>query len=140
MPEAVPITEAEIATLVDRFYDRARQHPLLGPVFADAVDDWDTHLATLRAFWSSVMLTSGRYKGNPMAAHMRHPIRPELFEIWLALFGQTADEVVAPELARVLRQKSERIAESLRAGLFFEPARRPKSAPASGIRPETSER
>lgn len=118
MTELVPITESEIAILVDRFYDRVRRHPELGPVFAAKVDDWDAHKATLRAFWSSVLLTSGRYKGNPFAAHQGLPIEPELFAQWLELFGEVADTVVSPAGAAVLRAKSTRIAESLKAGLF----------------------
>ena len=51
---------------------------MLGPIFNNAIADWPEHLEKLTAFWSSVMLTSGRYKGNPMAAHLKHreAIRP----------------------------------------------------------------
>jgi hemoglobin len=120
-----PIGEADIALLVDRFYAKVRRDPLIGPLFEGAVDDWDAHLATLRSFWSSVMLTSGRYKGNPMAAHLRHPIRPEFFDRWLALFGETADEVMGGDRAILFRNKANRIAESLKLALFFRPEKRP---------------
>jgi hemoglobin len=88
-----------------------------------AISDWDAHLATLRDFWSSVMLTSGRYKGNPMAAHLRQPIEPEFFDRWLALFGETADEVAGAEAAALFRAKAANIAESLKLALFFRPRR-----------------
>lgn len=71
--------------------------------------------------WSSVMLTSGRYKGNPMAAHLRRPIRPEFFDCWLALFAETADEAVGGEAAGTFRTKANRAAESLKLALFFRP-------------------
>src|SRR5918911_279940 len=93
------ITEDSIGVLVDSFYAKVRQDPTIGPVFNDAVHDWDAHLETLRAFWSSVMLTTGRYKGNPMAAHLKHPIRPEFFDRWLALWRETAAELFAPPIA-----------------------------------------
>lgn len=115
------VTEGEIAALVHRFYAKARRDPLIGPVFEAAVEDWDEHLETLCRFWSSVMLTSGRYKGNPMAAHLPLPIRPEFFDRWLALFAETAAEVVGPAAA-VFREKANRIAESLKLALFFRPA------------------
>jgi hypothetical protein len=67
--ERTGISEAMIAQLVDRFYGRVRQDELLGPVFA-AVQDWDAHLAKLSDFWSSVVLTTGRYHGQPMRAHL----------------------------------------------------------------------
>ena len=50
---------------------RARAMPLLGPVFDAAIagDEWPRHLETMRRFWSSVMLASGQYSGNPVAVH-----------------------------------------------------------------------
>ena len=79
-PEAAPITEDTIRTLIDRFYDKVRADPELGPIFARAIPaDWEPHLATMRNFWSSVMLTSGRYKGNPVAKHLAVPgIEPQI--------------------------------------------------------------
>jgi len=115
------ITEPAIAALVDRFYAKARRDPLIGPVFNDAVGDWDEHLGKLCDFWSSVVLTTGRYKGNPMAAHMKLPIEPHFFARWLALWQETAGEVFAPEPAAAFRDKAGRIAESLKLGLFYRP-------------------
>jgi hemoglobin len=115
------LTEAELATLVDTFYAKVRDDELLGPVFNAAVDDWPEHLEKLASFWSSVMLTSGRYKGNPMAAHIRHAqsLHPAMFDRWLALWGETAGEILSPDAATLIRVKAERIAESLKLALFF---------------------
>ena len=115
------ITEPAIAALVDRFYAKARRDPTIGPVFNNAVDDWDEHLHKLCDFWSSVMLTTGRYKGNPMAAHIKQPIEPAFFDRWLALWRQTAAEIFAPDLAARFVEKAERIAESLKLALFYRP-------------------
>jgi hemoglobin len=115
------LTEPAIAALVARFYAKARLDPLIGPVFNDAVEDWDAHLRTLNAFWSSVMLTSGRYKGNPMAAHLKLPIEPPFFARWLALWQETAAELFTPDLALQFKAKAERIAESLKLALFYRP-------------------
>src|SRR3546814_6393022 len=65
------ITEAQLAELVSHFYGKVRRDPELGPVFNGAISDWDTHLEKLTAFWSSVMLGTGRYRGQPMVAHMQ---------------------------------------------------------------------
>jgi hemoglobin len=115
------VTEPAISALVDRFYAKVRQDPVIGKVFNDAVDDWDEHLAKLKDFWSSVMLTSGRYKGNPMAMHMRQPIEPPFFDHWLGLWRETVDELFAPEVAARFAEKAERIGESLKLALFFRP-------------------
>ena len=114
-------TEAELAHLVDAFYAKVRADDMLGPIFNAAIDDWPEHLEKLGSFWSSVMLTSGRYKGNPMAAHVKHAgaIRPEMFDRWLVLWTATAREILSPDAADLIRVKAERIAESLRLALFF---------------------
>lgn len=116
------ITEPAIAQLVDRFYAKARRDPMIGPLFNGAVADWDEHLHRLCDFWSSVMLTTGRYKGNPMAAHLKHPIEPQFFVRWLALWCETTAELFVPALAERLREKAERIAESLKLALFYRPS------------------
>jgi hemoglobin len=115
------IDDAGLERLVAAFYARVRQHAELGPIFNDAVDDWPEHLDKLAAFWSSVMLTSGRYKGNPMMAHLKHRdrITPELFDRWLALWHRTTGELMPPGAAAALQAKAARIAESLKLALFF---------------------
>src|SRR3546814_6567652 len=97
------------------FYACVRTDAELGPIFNDAVHDWSEHLEKLTAFWSSVMLGSGRYKGQPVPAHMKHKhrITPELFERWLNLWKKTTDELMPPDAAHALQAKAARIAESL---------------------------
>ncbi len=116
------VTDESNRRLVDEFYSRVRDDAALGPVFDNAIDDWDPHLATMRDFWSSVMLTSGRYKGNPVMKHRQiEGISYELFERWLALFDDTAGALFVPELAAVFNAKAARIAESLRLAVFYRP-------------------
>jgi len=117
-------SEEQIVELVDAFYAKIRQHEILGPVFEKniAPEAWPAHLAKMYDFWSSVMRTSGRYKGNPLAAHAQVTgLEEPLFALWLALFRATAEELFPPELAAVFRLKSENIAKSLKLGLFFQP-------------------
>ena len=115
--------EAALPALLERFYARVRADRRLGPVFNDAVDDWDRHLRTLTDFWSSVMLASGRYKGHPVQAHLRHSdrITPEMFGRWLNLWNQTTDEILSPPVAAALQAKAARIAQSLDLALHYRP-------------------
>lgn len=122
------LTEAAIVRLVDAFYGKVKGDPVLGPIFDEAIgaEGWPMHLAKMYAFWSSVMLTTGRYKGNPMAAHMAvQGIEEPMFERWLTLFGETAGELFAESEAALFRLKARRIADSLKLGLFFRPAGQP---------------
>lgn len=126
--------ERLLAAQVSRFYALARRDADLGPVFNDAISDWDRHEALLTRFWSSVMLGSGDYHGNPMAAHLRHLHRlsPPLFDRWLDLWSRTAAEVLPPPAAAQIVDRARRIATSLQLGLFYRPGRPPASpAPLS---------
>jgi len=122
-------TESQIEDLVATFYARIRKHPSLGPIFARVIgDDWTPHLKVMCDFWSSVMLTTGRYKGRPIPAHVRINqqrqglIAPEHFTEWLSLFEATAKELFAPDLAASFVEKARRIAESLKLGFAFHSA------------------
>ncbi len=119
------VTEEGIRRLMDRFYAKVRADAELGPIFARAVgDDWDTHLATMRDFWSSIMLTSGRYHGNPVKVHLAvEGLAPELFARWLTLFEQTCGELFDATIAQAFMAKAARIAESLKLALFYRPDR-----------------
>ena len=113
------IDEDGLRRLIALFYARVRQDPELGPVFNGAVEDWPAHLEQIGAFWSSVMLRSGRYDGNPMMAHMKHRerITPALFGRWLALWTQTTAEMMPAEAAAILQDRAQRIARSLQFAL-----------------------
>jgi len=115
------IPDEDLQRLVDLFYARVREDELIGPVFNGAVHDWPEHLVKLGAFWSSVINRSGRFKGNPMAAHLKHKsaIDPAMFERWLQLWRETASVTLPPHGAELVIDRAERIAESLQLGLFF---------------------
>lgn len=121
MSTAPEINETQLEALIPCFYARVRQDALIGPVFDDAIGDWDDHLEKLVAFWSSVMLTSGRYKGNPVAAHIKHlkDITPPMFDRWLALWAEVTEELLPTPAAAALQGKAARIAESLKLALYF---------------------
>lgn len=115
------ITEGDIDRLVPEFYARVRKDEVLGPIFNGAIEDWPHHLERLKAFWSSIMLTSGRYKGQPLIAHVKHEahMTPKNFARWLELWQQTTGDILGPDKAELFRQKAARIAESLTMGVQF---------------------
>jgi hemoglobin len=119
MDPAALVDEDMICRLVHTFYARARLDPDLGPIFDAAVHDWEAHLDKICAFWSSVILRTGRFRGTPMKAHvdLPGPLTRAHFERWLALFGETADVVCPPAAAAIFRDRAGRIAESLHLGI-----------------------
>ncbi|RYZ58176.1 MAG: group III truncated hemoglobin [Proteobacteria bacterium] len=111
------LTEADLTRVVHAFYERVREDAELGPVFAGAVADWPAHLATLSSFWSSVMLQSGTYKGNPMRVHRllgADRVTEARFVRWLGLWRETTNELLPPEAAARLQDKAARMAVNLR--------------------------
>ena len=139
-------TDDQIETLVATFYARIRKDPELGPIFLTAIgEDWTAHLKTMCDFWSSVMNTTGRYKGKPIPAHLKlRGIEPSHFERWLKLFSETAHGLFDGQLAAMFVVRAERIAESLKLGFAFH-AERPEiwgglprfKRPAAASSPET---
>ena len=110
------IDEAMIDRLIRGFYARVRDDDVLGPIFAEKIEDWEPHLQKMRAFWSSVALMSGRYHGQPMAKHLPLPIDARHFDRWLALFETTARDLCPPEAAEHFAMLAGRIAESSGTG------------------------
>ncbi len=111
------IDEPMIATVVSAFYARVRLDPILAPIFAEKVKDWNHHIEKLTAFWSSVALMTGRYHGQPMQAHLPLSIDARHFEHWLSLFRQSVSEICPPAAAAHFMERAERIAESLELGI-----------------------
>lgn len=107
------LDEGTLHDLVHRFYGKVRRDPVLGPIFAARITDWEPHLERMVAFWSSVALMTGRYHGRPVPAHTSLPIHGAHFDRWLALFRETAHEVCTPAGAVHVIERAERIARSL---------------------------
>lgn len=111
------LNEATIAHLVDCFYDKVQQHPVIGPVFNEVVRDWPEHKRRLTAFWCSVALRAGSYHGNPMAVHRALPIQGTHFDQWLTLWRATCKELLNAGDAARLIGFAENIGRGLRMGL-----------------------
>ena len=123
--------EEAIKNCVAAFYAKARQDPLLGPIFNNAVHDWDGHLRIISNFWSKALLATHRYSGSPFPLHMNLPLELEHFERWLSLFEETAKAALPAEYAAKAIAKARHMAEAFKAGIFIfvdkdgRPSRRP---------------
>ncbi len=117
MQPSHPIAREEINNLVDQFYAKVQLDPEIGPIFNAAIDDWPAHLRLLKDFWSTVLLTERSYKGNPLEKHLELSLDPTHFARWLTLFAETAREVMPPEHADLIIDKSHRIAETFKSAI-----------------------
>ena len=115
------VDDESFRQVVEAFYARIRVDPQLGPVFNQAIADWGDHHRRLTDFWHSLMLTSGRYKGNPVALHFAHApaMTPENFDRWLTLWQQTTDALMPSDIAQAMQAKAARVAESLQLAILY---------------------
>ncbi len=113
--ENIGVDAEFIDHLVEAFYAKIREDSLLGPIFAERIADWTSHLARMKAFWRSVLHNSGEFSGNPMLKHLAIPgLEPRHFAHWLDLFYETLrdaeDQSAATEL---VAGRARMIADSL---------------------------
>lgn len=120
----VELTQAQIAAVVDAFYDRVQADPSLSVPFA-VVKDWPKHKAIISHFWW-MTLGGERYMDyayNVAPKHREVGFTPDLLDAnWLPLFEQTMRELLPTELADIWMAQAKRIGGSLK--LHFEFAQR----------------
>ena len=106
---------ADIARLVNLFYDKVKKDETIGFIFNDiARVDWDHHLPIMYDFWEGIIFQTGKYDGNPMQVHMslnqKTPLLPAHFARWKKLFIETVNELFEGEKAELTRQRAVSIA------------------------------
>jgi hemoglobin len=104
-------TKDDVQRFVHAFYDKVNADDLLSPVFNNRAHvDWESHLPKMVKFWSSILLDSNEYRGQPFDKHAEHAqyIHAEHFERWLSLFESTLRELFAGEKTdlAIMRAKS----------------------------------
>ena len=112
------LTDDQITTLVHRFYERVRDEPLLGPVFAARIADdaWPAHLDKMVRFWSTILRGSNRYTGNPMIVHRDLPgVTAAHFARWLELFEDVAASFLDADVSASIVHRARRMGERLQA-------------------------
>lgn len=104
-------TEADVQHLVDSFYDKINQDALLAPIFNEhAGVDWEKHLPIMYRFWSSILLGTGTYEGQPFQKHAFLPVNQTHFAQWLLLFHETLTENFRGPVAEEAKLRAANIA------------------------------
>ena len=117
------ITEEAIKVMVDTFYLEIRKDTYIGPIFQAVIaNDWERHLQLMCDFWSSVLLSSKRYYGNPFRAHlMVQDIKPEHFDRWLELFHTTVNKLFVPTIAEDIYARASRMGAAIKQRITENP-------------------
>ena len=105
----------DISLLVSTFYNKIRKDDLLAPVFNAIIKDWEPHLEKMVQFWSTLLLYTRTYKGDPLPSHLPLKVDKVHFDRWLFLFDQTIDELFTGEIAANAKKRAFSIARIMKA-------------------------
>ena len=129
-------TRADCERLVRAFYSRALEDPVIGYIFTDVAKlDLEAHVPVIASFWETILLGARTYGGgafHPHAQiHAKSPLRKGHFERWLALWGDTVDELFSGPRAELAKSHAERVAGAFHARLHGYPSPYDTPAPLS---------
>ena len=106
------LTLEDVKKLVDTFYGKVQQDPLLAPIFNERIQDrWPEHLEKMYRFWQTVLLDEQTYSGSPFPPHAKLPVDASHFKEWMNLFTQTIDELFTGEKATEAKWRAGKMAE-----------------------------
>ena len=119
----------DLEALLTAFYGAALEDALLGPVFAAAGMELDTHLPRIASFWEVALLGTGDYVGRPMQLH-RHlaetaGLGAAHFARWLELWHETVDAMYAGPNAQLAKAQAVRMALGMQRAIAGEVEPRP---------------
>ncbi|SMQ64469.1 hemoglobin [Altererythrobacter xiamenensis] len=117
--EAIGIDEDFVSDMVERFYASIREDELLGPIFAERIDEWPPHLSRMKQFWRSILHNSGDFSGNPMVKHIAIPgLTERHFSRWLELFYANLHQMnLDARAVQLVGDRARMIADSLLTGI-----------------------
>ena len=105
-----------INQLIHLFYAKIRKDELLGDIFNQAIDDWDSHLEHLTDFWETNLLFVAKFKGDPIKTHQEVDqgsnsiIEQKHFDRWLKLWFETIDAHFEGKNADTAKRRAEKMA------------------------------
>jgi hemoglobin len=109
--------ERTIVKCTQKFREKARRDPVLGPVFSLGLDNCEGCPDVVRDFWSQALLGADRYKSQPFPPHHSLALRRDHIRSWLELFVETARETLPAALAEEAVAKAAKLGDSLQAKL-----------------------
>lgn len=112
----------DIKTLVEHFYGKVMNDPIIGFLFTDiAAIDLEHHLPKISAFWSWQLLGIPGYSGRTFEKHVtlnqRATMNADHFHRWLYLFTGSVDALFAGPVADAAKLRAGAIAKSMQQAL-----------------------
>ena len=108
-------TREDIDELIADFYSVVIYDPMIGHHF-DGLD-LRSHLPIIADFWEKALFAQPVYFGNPLIVHQllhdKHPLTPEHFAQWVAIFIASIDKLFAGDVAEKAKYQARMVADSL---------------------------
>lgn len=117
-------TRADLDFLVRTFYTRVRNHEVLGPIFNQRIEEWESHLRKITDFWETTIFLGKSYQGNPMRKHLEldddldNKIEQAHFGHWLELWFSTIDTYFEGEKANLAKERARNMAHIIFMRIF----------------------
>lgn len=125
------IDRADIALLVQAFYEQVRMNQQIGYIFNDVAKvDWEHHLPIMFDFWESVLFHTGTYSRNPITVHKQlntlTPLKREHFAEWIRLWHGAVDGLFEGPNAEKIKQRASSIATVMQVSILDGGISRPR--------------
>lgn len=110
----------DVQRVVQRFYTKARQQPIIGHYF-DRITDFSSHEIKITAFWWLALggkiedLPNGAPDVDMINIHIALGINDNDLIVWIGLFEQTLFEELEMDIASAWQIKLHQIANHLKA-------------------------
>jgi hemoglobin len=102
-----------ILKLIKPFYADIRQHAVLGPIFNEAIQDWNAHLKKIAEFWALQTGGPSQFGGGFGAAHLPLKLEPQHFQFWLSLWRFNNARQLLPKEAADMNTLADQFARRL---------------------------
>jgi hemoglobin len=109
--------EQAITQCVQKFCEKAREDPVLGPVFLGEADNSRERIEIVRDFWLQTVLDADRRRGEPYPLRQQVALTQTHFRCWLDIFAETARENLPAAKAEEAIAKARRVGAGFRAKL-----------------------
>jgi hemoglobin len=110
-------SRADIEKLMQTFYDKLLQDPLMSPHFEKT--DFSHHMPRIVGFWSFVLLDEPMQIGNVFDAHRHLKIDERHFDRWISTFCTTVDAYFEGKIAEKAKQNAQVIGYTFQSKMQF---------------------
>lgn len=100
-----------IIELVNTFYDKVKKDETIGHIFHDIIGaDWSHHLPIMYDFWTTILLHTAAYSGNPVKKHIdidkRIRLEEKHYKRWQELWNETVDALFQGAVAEEAKKRA----------------------------------